>query len=412
MKKLLTILFILFILPLFSFSQDYWELLHTNDTTTIYSIIVSNDGTIYYGGYGGLFISHDDGITWECKPILFYLGIYSMAFDLDSNLIIGATNYLYKYKIYDDEWELLLHPEETYGFSAILIDSNEIFAGTATKLYRFKDGSWSDLGYHGSNDIVEDNEGRLFIGYTSYTGGGGVWQSLDRGDTWTLLGLYDSYVADLAIDSQDRLYAGSTGHQEYGIGGLYRYNREEGIWDTLRLYHRVMSMCFNEEDSLYIGQYSTGGPPAGAFMSPDFGNIWYDISSGFQGGGIPNVKEIITGPDNHLYAIMYDVGSMYKSTNTTITSIPEQPLVFKDRFEIYPNPFKGELFIKNNLPDVDSFQIKIFTISGQLIYQDFTHTSDIDNLISIDIAQILNPGIYILQLTDRQFTYIKKIVKH
>lgn len=224
MKKLLTTTIILCFFQLSTYAQDYWEFVHRNDTVHIYSMIIAQDGTIYYGAKGGLFISHDDGVSWECKHILFYLAIYAMEFDLDSNLIVGASNRLFRYKVEEDEWELLMQGEHTYGFVTIYIDSTVFLAGNVVDLYKFEDSVWVEIDVHpsyvGATDIVKDQDGRLFIGATNFTGGGGVIQSLDNGETWTLIGLYNSYVSSLAIDSYNRLYAGSSGHQLYSTGGL------------------------------------------------------------------------------------------------------------------------------------------------------------------------------------------------
>jgi len=407
MKKFKTTILILAFLPLFSFSQDYWELIHTNDTSYIWSIQIAKEGTIYYGGSNGLFISHDDGQSWDYKYLHKNRDINVMAFDIDSNLICGVDDGVYKYKIVEDEWELLFKPDHG-GFESILVVEDTIYAVGASGSYRYANGNWYNMG-RGGADIVEDNEGRLFIGSTGFTGGGRVWQSLDKGDTWTSIGLYDSFIEDLAVDSQGRLYVGSTGNYEYGIGGLYRYNREEGIWDTLRLYYRVECICFNEEDSLYIGQYSTGGPPAGAVFSPDYGETWNYICSGFN--GFPNVREIVLGPDNHLYSIV-EFQSIYYSTNTTITSAPENHLAFKEYLEVYPNPFKDKLSIKNSQYATGPCRVKIFTVSGRLIYQGLIDISNVSGVISLDDTPELKPGVYILQITNTQVEFVKKIIKY
>ncbi len=247
--KLTAILFLL--LPLLSYSQDYWEHVYTNDTNKIWSMRIAGDGTIYYGSSNGLYISHDDRQTWGFKYLFEHAYMYDMEFDLDSNLICIADDKLYKYKIAEDEWEFLFQPDVNQSFHALLIDSATIFAGSDISLFRYSNGKWEELTIHpngfGVFDIKKDTTGRLFIGATNYTGGGGVTQSLDNGDTWTLIGLEDSYIQDLAIDSYNRLYAASIGHNQYGIGGLYRYDRESGTWDTLRLYHRVECILFNDE---------------------------------------------------------------------------------------------------------------------------------------------------------------------
>jgi hypothetical protein len=405
MKKLHTSLLILFFLPLFSFSQDYWELFHTNDTAYIYCIQVANNGTIYYGSSNGLFISHDDGQTWDYKYLHKYRDILNIAFDMDSNLICGSDDGVYKYKIIEDDWELLFEPDNG-GFSSILVVEDTIYAVGASGSYRYANGNWDNLG-RGGADIVEDNEGRLFIGSTGFTGGGRVWQSLDKGDTWASIGLYDSYIVDLATDSQGRLYVGSIGNHEYGIGGLYRYNREEGIWDTLRLYYRVNCICFNEEDSLYIGQYTTGGPPAGAVFSPDYGETWNYICSGFN--GYPNILEIALGPDNHLYSVMEDVSSIYKSTGTTVVGIKE-PVVYPGlSVNVFPNPVENKLTINTSLINNNTlFIITLYNMQGKKIFSKQVITST--GSYQLDVSGI-NSGMYIIELSSNQYKTSGKLVK-
>jgi hypothetical protein len=408
MKKFQLTIIALVFLPLFSFSQDYWELFHTNDTSYIYCIQIANDGTIYYGGIGGLFISHDDGQTWDYKYLHKYRDILNIAFDMDSNLICGSDDGVYKYKIIEDEWELLFEPDNG-GFSSILVVEDTIYAVGGSGSYRYANGNWDNLG-RGGADIVEDNEGRLFIGSTGFTGGGRVWQSLDKGDTWASIGLYDSYIVDLATDSQGRLYVGSIGNHEYGIGGLYRYNREEGIWDTLRLYYSVNCICFNEEDSLYIGQYTTGGPPAGAVFSPDYGETWNYISSGFQGPGFPNVRELALGPDNHLYAVMEDVSEIYKSTGTTIVGIIEPTVYPGFNVDVFPNPFSTKLSITMTNQDNGRCTIFVCNLAGKVVLQENNVLLN-NGKASLAIPEC-PPGMYLLRITIDNKTTVKKIIKY
>ncbi|NOX86962.1 MAG: hypothetical protein GXO86_13550 [Chlorobi bacterium] len=366
MKKLTLTAILFLLLPLFSFSQDYWEHLYTNDTNMIWTMKIANNGTIYYGSSNGLYISHDDGQTWAFKYLFEYSYMYDMEFDIDSNLICAASYKLYKYKVAEDEWEFLFQPEVLHDFRAILVDSNFIFAGNDNgNLYRYDGYNWQELETQpvaGITDIIKDTADRLFTCSTSWSGDdGSVAQSLDNGDTWTLLGLKNSYIQDLAIDGQNRLYAGSIGNSQYGIGGLYRYDRESGTWDTLRLYHRVMSILINDEDSLYIGQYTTGGPPAGAFMSPDYGETWYDISSGFpEDNYYKNVMELTIGPQNHLYSIIQNANSIYKSTDSTIVGLERPNYSGQFALRVFPNPFSSQLLITLNNKSFGYCNVSIF----------------------------------------------------
>lgn len=67
MKKLIFTAILFVLLPLFSFSQDYWKHVYTNDTNIIWTMKIAGEGTIYYGSSNGLYISYDESQTWEFK---------------------------------------------------------------------------------------------------------------------------------------------------------------------------------------------------------------------------------------------------------------------------------------------------------------------------------------------------------
>ncbi len=418
MKKLCVFIIVLISINKLTISQDYWQHVHTNDTNHIWSIEISKAGTIYYGSSNGLYISNDEGETWDFKYLDKYAYMYEIAFDIDSNLICVARNKLYKYKIAEDEWEFLFEPEgPPYNIHALLVDGPEIFAGDiGHNLYHFDGETWEKLEGQpviGIEDIVKDTLGRLFTCGTSFsTNNGSVAQSLDNGQTWTLIGLENSYLATLAIDSYNRLYAGSTGNHVNGIGGLYRYDRESGTWDTLRLYHGVQSMLLNEEDSLYIGQYSIGGPPAGAFMSPDYGETWYDISSGLpEGNSHKNVMELSLGPQGHLYCIIQNENSIYKSTNTTTVGINNADHPEEFEIQTFPNPASSQLFILFNNNIQSACNISIYNISGETVWSEPNVIISNEKLI-LNLPGQLPGGIYIIKFEFDHFSEFRKIIKY
>lgn len=374
MKKLLILLLLIaFYYQLFS--QDYWEDIHSNDTSTIWSLEIANDGTIYYGSNSGLFISGDDGANWEFKPLAKYHYIYDLAFDLDSNLICATNNKIYKYIVDYESWEFMFQPEINQQFYALLVDSNYVFAGSGNAgLFRYDGYIWEEMEnyvYVGIRAIKRDKEDRLIACGTGWSGdNGAIAESADDGETWTNLGLEDSYLFDVEVDNFNRIYAGSIGNAIYGIGGLYRYNREDNVWDTLRLHHRVQSILCTEEDSLYIGQYSTGGPPAGAFVSDDYGESWINISSGFLGPSIPNVEELTLGPDGHLYCILQDNNSIYKSSDPVLAHIKENLSLPKEEIIAYPNPFTSAIHIKMDDPASRNGFFSLFNLRGRQLLKE------------------------------------------
>ena len=73
--------------------------------------------------------------------------------------------------------------------------------------------------------------------------------------------------------------------------------------------------------------------------------------------------------------------------------------------QIYPNPFTDE--IKFNLSGYQGeINISLFDINGRIVYNDFSKTND----KSLHLG-FLKSGVYFLQLTSQNSTYINKIVK-
>lgn len=92
MKKLLTLYFILFLLPLFSFSQDFWEEVPSPDNILIMCIAVNQQGDIFLGAGddgnpGGVYRSTDSGATWELVFDAGDFAIYQMAISQDGKFI-------------------------------------------------------------------------------------------------------------------------------------------------------------------------------------------------------------------------------------------------------------------------------------------------------------------------------------
>jgi len=415
MNKILILIISLVIIPLFSYTQDYWQHVHTNDTNNVISLKIANDGTIYYGGENGLFISHDDGLTWDFKFLLYQVWINSMEFDLDSNLLIGASRKLYRYDIVNDSFSYLISTPNNRNFHSIFVDTTGIYAGyTPHYILRFSNNEWSvlDIGYGKGTpeSIVRDTLGVLYAGTTGHTSGGGVFRSFDNGDTWEAFGLDKYQVQSLAYDSYNRLYAGAIGHLETGNGGFFRYNYESSSWDTLSNNARVQSLFFNTEDSLYAGIYSIGAD-AGAWMSPDYGDTWINISSGLPDPGEEsnNVDNITIDPSNHLYAVIGNQKSIYKSSGPTVI-ISENNRLNKNDFNVFPNPFTKGIVIDLKDKTNKTVTIQIYNLNGTL------HNAKVLNITNnrfyLEFNKYLENGVYILKIITAKKVYSKKILKY
>jgi hypothetical protein len=101
---------------------------------------------------------------------------------------------------------------------------------------------------------------------------GGVYRSLDNGDTWESIGLEDEVINALAVDPSDGrvIYAGATGRQQEPQGGYLVYrSRDAGeTWDQLSLY----SCCSIEAMKV--------DPNAPNIIFASAGNLLYKSSDG------------------------------------------------------------------------------------------------------------------------------------
>ncbi len=417
MKKLKLTVILILLLPLFSFSQEYWEHVYTTDTNTIMSLKVAENGTIYYGGAKGLFISDDEGQTWDFKYLLNYVWLYSLEFDIDSNLIVGASYKLYNYDIENDSFYFIETPPPLANFIAIFVDSTQIFANSAdNQILRYKDDEWKNIDI--GNDvgtvyaILKDTNNVIYVGTTGFDYGGGVYRSFDYGDTWEFMGLYHYYIRSLAIDSQNRLYAGAIGHVTTGDGGFFRYNNQTLSWDTLNNNARVQSIYFNEEDSLYVGIYSIGGN-AGAWMSPDFGNTWFNISSGLPDPSHEsnNVKDITESTEGFLYAIVGDNKSIYKSTDSTVVGLEKPAHSEEFTFQVFPNPFSSQLLIILNDKSYGHCNVSFFNIRGEIVLAK-NNVAIANGKLELKVPEELPGGMYLLKVEFEKYTVTKKVIKN
>ncbi len=72
---------------------------------------------------------------------------------------------------------------------------------------------------------------------------------------------------------------------------------------------------------------------------------------------------------------------------------------YVQQYSIYPNPTRNILYIAPNTPNIQSVSIKLFSLSGQLLYSNIAY--NLHETISLDPKQPLE-GFYILQISDNQ----------
>ncbi len=145
-------------------------------------------------------------------------------------------------------------------------------------------------------------------------------------------------------------------------------------------------------------------------MSPDHGETWYDISSGFQGSSFPNVMELTIGSDKHLYAIVQHVNSIYKSTNATIVGLEKPTLIEGFNIQVFPNPFSSKLMIILNNNFFGYCNVSFFNIRGEIVLAK-NNVAIANGKILMTIPEELPVGMYLLKIELDKHIATKKIIK-
>ncbi len=233
--------------------------------------------------------------------------------------------------------------------SALLLSFGMLTFGAPQSLTKPATTHWEELGpapiasaeYSGRVAALAcspTDENRYYVGAAD----GGVWRTLDGGTTWSNLTghLPSSSIGALALDpnDEDTIYAGTgeanyANHSRYGIG-LYKSLDRGASWTVLaqnvfagRAFSRIVVDHVNP-DIVYAAITRAGGfpelaaaknhpqasGPIGVFKSLDGGNTWVQL-----GGGLPSLSATDLAIDpvntNVLYA---GIGRIFGSSQNGI----------------------------------------------------------------------------------------------
>ena len=346
-------------------SQDYWEILNTPHGLNLSSIVVNPNGVIYiglsYNSGGGVLKSSDDGLTWA-NAGLSNLGIMSITTPSNDTIYAGS-DYVYRSINDGDSWEIispLLDP-----ITLFVRDNTNLYVGIWGGIFKSESigSNWEQVlqldHTEVVNSIVEDIiNGILYAGTINFIGGGGVYRSVNGGNTWEHIGLIDNYVSSLALNSSGDLFAGTRGNQDTGNGGVFVLPTGQSEWINVNNEELVTSMIINSEDKIYIGCSTLDWYWGGVRCSLDNGQTWEDIST--ESMHDKDIERLILGPEEHLYALAFNSTTpLYKSINSTITSMHDHPVQKGLITYNFPNPFKDETTIYFSFPSNISFDAKI-----------------------------------------------------
>ncbi len=414
------LLLLLALITRHSFSQDFWEVVPTPDSADIYTVAINKNGDIFLGTGteyhpGGVYLSSDTGETWEFKGLL-GKPIYSIAIDSLNNVFAGTTCKIYKSTDYGESWYQVDH---TLGnmISLAAAPNGLMFAGTGTNigyLLRSMDygESWDTSFifpgiYESVTDILLAPSGVFYFSTWAFMGGGGgVYRSVDNGETLEHIGLLYHYVQGLAVNSEGNLFAASYGQYYTGIGGCYLYDEINSNWIGLTGNLNADGIIINSNDDIYLGISNEAGGPGGVYRSLNGGENWQWLNSGLS---VNSIIGMWLSPDEYVYALTYGSHTLNRSINSTVTITQEE--INRPKLDVFPNPFAEEFYLKvYSAEQYTKCLLTVFDLKGTTVIKidlsQFSHSQ----LITID-GITLSSGIYCYNLILDNLGYNGKIIK-
>ncbi len=133
------------------------------------------------------------------------------------------------------------------------------------------------------------------------------------------------------------------------------------------------------------------------------------ISGNYTGGVMPDP---VVCPNGHFFITFQSDGAMNGSGFTAnweiATGVEDQNASF-DQLMVYPNPVDNLLNISFNIDQTQSFDIKLISATGQVVYNEKTQDFTGQYLNRIDISNFAK-GVYFLNMQSETGTVNKKVV--
>ena len=303
------------------FSQtNFWERTNApNDYT--HSITIADNGDIWIGSRGVLYLSTDNGDNWVRKNTSRSTSYYFTSIGINpvngyifvgNNIgeVLRSTNN-------GDDWVSIL---DNKIFDILFTKFGEIYVGASGGVYYSTDmgNTWQNK----SNGLLNGSVGCLILGTdgTLYAGtSGGVYRSTNGGDSWqSPLNYTDARIYGLTISGDGSIFATaySNGVLKSTDGGMTWNQVNTGLSSNYNAYRISYSPK--------VGYIFVSGVNSNdvVYRSTDFGANWYQVHNGLP-SATNKIATLVCNPTTGIMFIGYsDIrASVYRSTQHTVNIV-------------------------------------------------------------------------------------------
>ncbi|HWP84827.1 MAG TPA: YCF48-related protein, partial [Terriglobia bacterium] len=273
-----------------------------------------NTSRIYAGTDDGVFLSSDGGQSWSQARAGLPSGVVAQVLvDPGSQTVFAALagGGVYRSRDQGTSWEPLPGGPSSGGFSPLGVDSatpGTLFVGIPYQgLYTFDDTNGWQQRSSGMSLFVRGLAADAADPNVFYAGSltGGVFKSVDRGESWRSVGLQDKVILSLQADPVNSgvVYAGTS-------DGVVKTTDGGNSWRQLgQKVHFAFSFLMDPRDRRRM---LVGGSAGSLYRSQDGGTSW-----SYAGGGLPprNIYALMIHPESGTIIAALDGAGLFRSSD-------------------------------------------------------------------------------------------------
>lgn len=406
MKTKITVLAI--VLTIFSFNiklNAQWVRKASNGKA---ASSIASDGTNIFAGISGwkyastpeaklgdIFVSTDNGYTWTESGFADSVESVSAILIDGNNIFAGTSKGVFLSANNGSTW--VNKGLANTGVHALAISGTNIFAGTGGGVYLSTDygNTWSMSG------LISDPGAIVIIGNTILAATyDGIKKSTDNGATWVLTGLGNQQEQpnSFAIIGNN-IFAGCYG----GLAGVRLSTDNGSSWSGANDFTDNVTSLVSTGNNLFAGTQGVG-----IFLSSNNGTTWTKVSTGLPANS--GINALVVSGGN-----IFACTSNNSSADTTGNGVWMRPLsemgittsvtdpTENDNLFIYPNPSNGKFVINSQ---ITNGEISVYNIVGEKNY----YSPISPNNSSIDLSTHPS-GIYFVAVKSGENIYHQKIIK-
>lgn len=389
-------------------SLNPWEAVNSGlPGLSVYSLLVTPEGTLIAGTNVGIYRSFDAGDLWEASDTVAVSSeVGTLAIDAEGVIYAGSRAHgIFRSLDGGDSWEEANTGLENLSVGKLAAVHGVLYAGTNLgAVYRSTDQGefWEELFDNGLNNpfvpsVTMNDLGIVFTGSDA-----GVFRSMDEGATWEAVntGLGNLFIESLVISRDNVLFAGSD-------GGVFRSVDDGDTWeavhDSVLEGKNIRALVTNSNFALFAGTHE-----GGVFRSLNHGTTWESISEGLTD---LDVHALVITPDDVQFAGTIGGGVFRRNAATDVaneaeTTVPTEFTLAAN----YPNPFNPSTRISYALPEQTAVNLSVFDAAGRLI-RVLVEASQAAGSYDVNFdATSLPSGVYFYRLKTAQTTVSRQMV--